>query len=89
MKIGEISESSDINYQILRKMTEDYSSLESVDAIGLGGSSAVKSSDSHSDYDIYIYGKSEPSVDSRRKIASKYHKTHPFQVKNRPFGHQQ
>lgn len=60
------------NYEILLEMTEHYKKLKEVDAIGLAGSFAAKTSDNKSDYDIYIYGKSEPPVNERRKIAKKY-----------------
>lgn len=60
------------NYEILLEMLEHYKNLKEVDAIGLAGSSTAKTSDNKSDYDIYIYGKSEPPVNERRKIAKKY-----------------
>ena len=60
------------NYNILLNMVNDYKSLKEIEAIGLGGSSAAKTADNKSDYDIYIYGKSEPPVEDRRKIAEKY-----------------
>lgn len=61
-----------LNNDLLHKMVEDYKTLDEVEAIGLGGSSASKMYDNNSDYDIYIYGKSEPPVDKRREIAEKY-----------------
>ena len=62
----------DKNYDILLNMINDYQLLKEVDSIGLGGSSVIKTSDNKSDYDIYIYGTSEPPVEARRKIAEKY-----------------
>ena len=60
------------NREILLSMVNDYSQLEDVAAIVLGGSSTAKIADNHSDYDIYIYGEQEPPVDERRRIAQKY-----------------
>ena len=60
------------NHEILTEMIEHYKKLKEVESIGLGGSSTANTADNKSDYDIYIYGKSEPSVDERRKIAEKY-----------------
>ena len=62
----------DKNYDILLNMINDYQLLKEVDSIGLGGSSVIKTSDNKSDYDIYIYGTSEPPIEARRKIAEKY-----------------
>ena len=60
------------NHEILAEMIEHYKKLKEVDAIGLGGSSTAKTADNKSDYDIYIYGKSEPPVEEKRKIAEQY-----------------
>lgn len=60
------------NYNILLNMVNDYKSLKEVESIGLGGSSTANTADNKSDYDIYIYGKSEPPVEARRQIAEKY-----------------
>lgn len=60
------------NQQILMEMVENYKKLKEVDSIGLGGSSTAKMADNKSDYDIYIYGKNEPPVEDRRKIAEKF-----------------
>lgn len=57
------------NQEILMEMVGHYKKLDEVEAIGLGGSSTAKMSDNKSDYDIYIYGKNEPQVESRREIA--------------------
>lgn len=58
--------------EILNLMVEDYSSLPEVETIVLGGSSAAKSADNRSDYDIYIYCNGDPDVEKRRQIAFKY-----------------
>lgn len=60
------------NYEILMDMVENYKQLREVDSIGLGGSSAAKTADNKSDYDIYIYGKTIPPVEKRRQIAEKF-----------------
>ncbi len=60
------------NSRILELMVEDYKQFESVEAIVLGGSSAVKTADNNSDFDIYIYCNGEPDVEKRREIAQKY-----------------
>ena len=60
------------NSEILTEMIEHYKKLKEIDAIGLGGSSTAQTADNKSDYDIYIYGKSEPPVEERRKIAEKF-----------------
>ena len=60
------------NHEILMEMVEHYKNLKEVESIGLGGSSTAQMADNKSDYDIYIYGKSEPPVEERRKIAEKY-----------------
>lgn len=60
------------NQEILMEMVEHYKKLKEVDAIGLGGSSTAKMADNKSDYDIYIYGKTEPPVQARREIAEKF-----------------
>ena len=50
------------NHEILTEMIEHYKKLKEVESIGLGGSSTANTADNKSDYDIYIYGKSEPSL---------------------------
>lgn len=72
MNISKITDTGNRNQEILHSMVKDYSKFNEVEAIALGGSSAVKSADSHSDYDVYIYCHKEPAVSERRKIAEKY-----------------
>ena len=60
------------NEEILNSMIDDYKSFDEVEAIVLGGSSAAKTSDNKSDFDIYIYCTKEPPVEARRRIAEKY-----------------
>ena len=60
------------NQRILENMVNDYKQFDEVEAIVLGGSSAVKTSDNKSDFDIYIYCTKEPNVEKRREIAEKY-----------------
>ena len=54
------------NQQILMEIIENYKKLKEVESIGLGGSSTAKMADNKSDYDIYIYGKSEPPAAERQ-----------------------
>ena len=60
------------NQQILMEIIENYKKLKEVESIGLGGSSTAKMADNKSDYDIYIYGKSEPPAAERQKLAEKF-----------------
>ena len=60
------------NEQILAEITEDFKRLKEVEAVVLGGSSAAKTADSKSDFDIYVYCSKIPSVQSRRALAEKY-----------------
>ena len=60
------------NQEILAELVENYKKLEEVESIGLAGSSTANTADNKSDYDIYIYGKTEPPTEDRRKIAEKY-----------------
>lgn len=60
------------NQEILMEMVEHYKKIKEVNAIGLGGSSTANADDKKSDYDIYVYGESEPSVYKRREIAEIY-----------------
>ena len=62
MNISKITDTGNRNQEILHSMVKDYSKFNEVEAIALGGSSAVKSADSHSDYDVYIYCHKEPAV---------------------------
>lgn len=63
---------SNRNQELLLEMIDNYKKLEEVTSIGLGGSSSTKNDDLKSDYDIYIYGKSEPSIIERHSIANKF-----------------
>ena len=60
------------NEEILNSMIDDYKSFDEVEAIVFGGSSAAKTSDCKSDFDVYIYCTKEPPVEARRRIAEKY-----------------
>lgn len=57
---------------ILKKITEDFSKYDEVDAILLAGSVSIDNTDDMSDYDIYIYQNKELSPDIRLEIAKKY-----------------
>lgn len=60
------------NYEILVDIVNQYKKLPEVDSIGISGSAVAKTDDNKSDYDIYIYGKTEPPADKRKSIAEKY-----------------
>lgn len=60
------------NQKILNEMVNDYKQFDEVEAIVLGGSSAVKSDDNKSDFDLYIYCTKEPDINKRKEIAEKY-----------------
>lgn len=55
-------------YEVL----EQYENLNEVQAIAIGGSSAAKTNDSTSDIDIYVFVKSDISLEKREQIARKY-----------------
>ena len=55
------------------KIIDEYKKLDGVEAIALGGSSAAKTSDKVSDYDIYVFTTKEIPVSAREEIVNKYH----------------
>lgn len=57
---------------MINDLVSELALLEEIDSIALGGSRAVGSSDSSSDYDIYIYVNKPIEEHKRRKILSKY-----------------
>lgn len=54
------------------KIIDEYKKLDGVEAIALGGSSAAKTSDKVSDYDIYVFTTKEIPVSAREEIVKKY-----------------
>ncbi len=56
----------------MNRIIEEYKNFDGVEAIALGGSSAAKTSDTVSDYDIYVFTKTGYPLDIREKIAQKY-----------------
>lgn len=56
----------------MNRIIEEYKNFDGVEAIALGGSSAAKTSDTVSDYDIYIFTKKGYPLDIREQIAQKY-----------------
>lgn len=56
----------------LGEMLNDFSKLEEVEGILLAGSHATKTNDKNSDYDIYIYGSKEISIEKRKIITDKF-----------------
>lgn len=61
-----------INNKELKAMLIDFSKLQEVEGILLGGSRAAKTNDVNSDYDIYIYTSKEISVTNRKIITDKF-----------------
>ncbi len=60
------------NQTILSKIVREFKTLDEIDAIGISGSSMTKADDNKSDYDIYIYGKTEPPANTRQQIIQKH-----------------
>ena len=52
----------------LQAFLNNYIKLDNVEAIAIGGSSAVKTSDNSSDIDIYIFSKTDIPVEIRENI---------------------
>lgn len=57
---------------MFEKLIKEMASLEEVSAIMLGGSRGVGTQDKHSDYDVYVYTKSELHEGKRKNIIQKY-----------------
>lgn len=54
------------------RIINEYKTFDCVEAIALGGSSAAKTSDNVSDYDIYVFTTKEIPVKCREEIIKKY-----------------
>ena len=54
------------------RLFEEFASIDSVNAIALGGSRATGKNDESSDYDVYVYVTEMISEDIRREILSRY-----------------
>ncbi|MGL1893140.1 MAG: nucleotidyltransferase domain-containing protein [Spirochaetaceae bacterium] len=57
---------------IFDNLIKDFSSLEGIEAIMLGGSRANNTHDKLSDYDIYIYINRDIPIEQRKSITDKY-----------------
>lgn len=57
---------------MVEQLFKELSELPEVEAIALGGSRAGKNYDEKSDYDVYLYCKSDVPEDIRTRILSKY-----------------
>lgn len=73
-----------MNDRILQQVIEDFSKIKEIKAIALGGSTGAKTSDTLSDYDIYIFSDTEVSPATREEIAKKY--SDRYEVHNTYFG---
>lgn len=60
------------NDNFLKMFVADFSQINQVEAILLGGSLSVDSNDSFSDYDLYIYSSQEITTEIRTEIAERY-----------------
>ena len=57
---------------MIEKLLEEFSSLEQIEAIAIGGSRATLNFDEKSDYDIYLYCNGSIAEKVRRSILEKY-----------------
>ena len=57
---------------MIHELCKEFSQLEQVEAIALGGSRAGQACDQNSDYDVYVYLNSPIDEATRLKILSKY-----------------
>lgn len=57
---------------MVEELFKEFSKLNEVEAIALGGSRVGETFDEKSDYDVYLYCTGEISEDTRRRILSKY-----------------
>lgn len=57
---------------MIHELFKEFSQLEQVEAIALGGSRAGQNYDQNSDYDVYVYLNSSIDEATRLKILSKY-----------------
>lgn len=73
-----------MNTNLFQNIITEYTGLDETYAIGLGGSSAAKTSDDSSDLDIYIFTSKDIPIDKREKIAMKY--SSKFEVGGEYFG---
>ena len=70
-KTAQIQEETDVSVDV-NALFEEFSRLEQVEAIALGGSRATGRADEKSDYDVYIYLRASVAEEVRREILAKY-----------------
>lgn len=57
---------------MINDLIQDFSAIEQIEAIAIGGSRASDYSDLNSDYDVYIYYRFDVSKGQRKQILEKY-----------------
>ncbi len=57
--------------KLIRTITEQFSKLETISAIALGGSQTGQTTDQHSDLDLYVYSDQPVPLEFRKKIVEK------------------
>ncbi len=68
----------------LIEIIEEFSKIQEIKAIALGGSTEAKTSDNLSDYDIYIFSDVEVPITRRTEIAKKY--SDRYEIHNTYYG---
>ena len=58
--------------KVLQKIIEEYKNFDGVRAVGVGGSSAAKTSDSGSDIDVYVFVEKDIPLQEREELVKKY-----------------
>ena len=58
--------------QTLKKFCLALKSLDTVEAVALGGSRSTGASEENSDYDIYVYCAEIPTAETRENLLEKY-----------------
>ncbi len=69
--------------EIIKQITNEFKTIDSIRAIALGGSTASRYDDDISDYDIYIYTDCEIDNQIRTQIAKKF--AQEYEIDNRFF----
>ncbi|MGM9977678.1 MAG: nucleotidyltransferase domain-containing protein [Clostridium sp.] len=60
--------------KMVEELVLEFSKLDEIEGIILGGSQATNTTDSGSDYDLYFYYSKEVPIEKRREICDKYFK---------------
>ena len=72
------------NIKHIKDIVDEFKRIKDVKAIALGGSIAANTSDSSSDYDIYIYSDTEIDIQKREIIAKTF--SDKYEINNSFFG---